>query len=97
MGIKFGKEYTDIIEDLKQAIGKIKGFYDFFEMTGEDWSELDADQQQDCLKTLADDIFYGLGSETSIQIGRGAVQHDPANHIIKVRDGDNLVSVIYLV
>jgi hypothetical protein len=97
VGVKFGREYTDIVADLVQALGKVNGVCDFFEMTQEEWAELNAEQQQECLKTLADDLFYGLGSESSLEIGEGVIQHDASNHILKVHDGDNLVSVIYLV
>lgn len=97
MGVKFGREYKDIMMDLTQAIGKVNGVYDLFEMTSEEWSGLDAEQQQECLKTLADDLFYGLGSESSLQMGEGAIQHDANNHIIKVHDGNKLISVVHLV
>jgi hypothetical protein len=97
MGLKFGREYPDIMNDLAHAIGQLGGFYDVLEMAEEDWNELDSEQQQECLKTLADDIFYGLGSDPSIHIGAGVVRYDKDNHIIKVHNGDNLISVIYLV
>ncbi|MNH95171.1 hypothetical protein D3C73_478060 [compost metagenome] len=97
MGIKFGREYEDIIVDLKQALTMVDGFYDLFEMTLEDWSELDDEQQKECLQTLADDIFYGLGSDPEMNIGSGLLRHDPSRHVIQVHNGDNLVSVIYLV
>lgn len=97
MGIKFGREYSDIIKDLTRAIGQVDEFYDVLEMAQEDWNELDSEQQQECLKTLTDDIFYGLGSDPSMHVGAGVVRYDPDNHIIKVHNGDNLISIIYLV
>ncbi|UJF33592.1 hypothetical protein [Paenibacillus hexagrammi] len=97
MGIKYGREYKDIVNDFMRGIALVDGCYDLFEMSEEEWLELEPEEQEECLRTLADDIFYGLGSTPVMQVGIGSVRHDPDNHVIKVHDGEKLVSVIYLV
>ncbi|MEW9699287.1 hypothetical protein [Paenibacillus sp. SI8] len=97
MGIKFGREYKDIVADFMRGIALVDGFYDLFEMTEEEWQELSTEEQEECLRTLADDIFYGLGSAPVMEVGIGSVRHDPNNHVLKVHDGEKVVSVIYLV
>ncbi|OAS15533.1 hypothetical protein [Paenibacillus oryzisoli] len=97
MGIKFGREYKDIVTDFVRGIEMVNGFYELLEMSAEDWQELDESEQEECLRTLADDIFYGLGSTPVMQVGAGSVRHDAGNHVLKVHDGEKLVSVIYLV
>ncbi|OCT16169.1 hypothetical protein A8709_01620 [Paenibacillus pectinilyticus] len=97
MGIKFGREYKDIVTDFVRGIELVNGFYELLEMSAEDWQELDTEDQEQCLRTLADDIFYGLGSSPVMNVGAGSVRHDASNHVLKVHDGEKLVSVIYLV
>ncbi|MDD9270597.1 hypothetical protein ACFPES_26430 [Paenibacillus sp. GCM10023248] len=97
MGIKFGREYKDIVTDFVRGIEMVNGFYELLDMSADDWEQLEPNEQEECLRTLADDIFYGLGSSPVMQIGVGSVRHDPGNHVLKVHDGEKLVSVIYLV
>ncbi|MCY9661499.1 hypothetical protein P5G65_20380 [Paenibacillus chondroitinus] len=97
MGIKFGREYKDIVTDFVRGIAMVNGFYELLEMSADDWEELEPEEQEECLRTLADDIFYGLGNSPVMHVGAGSVRHDPSNHVLKVHDGEKLVSVIYLV
>jgi hypothetical protein len=97
MGVKFGREYNDIVEDLTTAIEQIENSYDFLEMSDEDWNELDKEQQTECLKTLADDVFFALGTNPRIQIGQGFLVYEKNKHIIKVNQSDNLVTIVNLV
>jgi len=97
MGIKFGREYTDIVEDLTDAVAQIDGSYELLEMESDDWRELTDEEQRDCLKTLADDIFYSLGADPELTVGAGVVRYDKEHHVLKVHHGEKLVSVIYLV
>jgi predicted fused transcriptional regulator/phosphomethylpyrimidine kinase len=97
MGVKFGREYADIIEDFYSAIRSIDRINEFFEMSEEDWQQLEAEDQNECVKTLADDIFYGLGTEPMIHVGGGVVVYDRDHHIIKVFNGEKIVHVVNLV
>lgn len=40
MGIEFRREYDLIIRELMDAVQKIEGFYEFFEMDQESWKAL---------------------------------------------------------
>lgn len=57
MGIKFGREYKDIVTDFVRGIEMVDGFYELLDMSADDWQELEQDEQEECLRTLADDIF----------------------------------------
>lgn len=96
MGVKFGREYNDIVNDLTTAIGQIRDCYDFFEMSEEDWTDMSSDEQAECLKTLADDVFFALGSDSTIQVGQGLLVYEKSKHIIKVDQGENIISLIQL-
>lgn len=97
MGVKFAREYEDIVEDLGRAIQRIEQFYKFFYMTDEDWGELPDDEQQACVKTLADDIFFALGSNRQISVGAGFVHYNADKHVLTVEDGRKIVTVVNLV
>ena len=97
MGVKFNREYNDIIGELASALGNMETCYKVLDMNAEEWSRLEAEDQQECLRTMADDIFYGLGTEPELVLESGSIQYDPGSHIIKVTVGDNLVHLIYLI
>ncbi|MGG2197377.1 hypothetical protein [Paenibacillus validus] len=97
MGVKFGREYKDIITDFADALQSASGCHDFLEMSAEDWGELEAEEREACMKTLADDLFYGLGTEGSMHVGNCVVTHDAKRHIIRVATGDSFTRIIHLV
>ncbi|PYI55463.1 hypothetical protein [Paenibacillus flagellatus] len=97
MGVKYNREYRDIVRDLGHAIGQIDNCYEAFEMERADWDALDREEQIEFMRTLADDIFYGLGTEPSIEVGEGKVQYDPSNHIIKVWTESQIVHLVKLI
>lgn len=97
MGVKHAREYADIITDLTAALGHIDNCNLLLEMSEEDWGELDNDEQRECLQTLADDVFYGLGSDPVIRMERSSFTYDKQSHTIRVSDGDKLVQVIRLI
>ena len=39
MGIKFGREYKDIVTDFVRGIEMVDGFYELLEMNADDWQE----------------------------------------------------------
>lgn len=96
MGIKFGREYSDIINDFTDALTGIGECYTFLEMSAEDWEEMNVSERQECMKTLADDLFYGLGAQTQMSIGDCLVTHDPKRHVIRIDHGDTFTRVIHL-
>lgn len=97
MGVRFNREYRDIVRDLGAALGQIDNCFSAFEMEQSDWDGLDREEQIEFLQTLADDIFYGLGSEPHIAIGEGKVQYDPTNHLIRVWTDSQIVHLIKLI
>ncbi|MVP02546.1 hypothetical protein [Paenibacillus lutrae] len=97
MGIKFGREYEDIIVDLVKGLDRVDGIYDFFEMAQTDWEELPEEERQECLRTLADDIFYGLGSEPLLQVADAKVRYLKDKHLIQIDHEDQVVTIVRLI
>jgi hypothetical protein len=98
VGVKFAREYEVIIEDLVQAIGEMPGCADLLEIDPEQWVELEEADRAECLRTLADDIFYGLGSEPVLPLGDGVITYDPSNHIIQVKyEDDKVIRIVHLI
>ncbi|RAV16759.1 hypothetical protein [Paenibacillus contaminans] len=97
MGVKYAREFSDIIEDLTTAIGNIEGCHVLLEMSDEDWGGLEIDERRDCLQTLADDVFYGLGSDPVMKFERTMFTYDKGSHTIRVSDGDKLIQVVRLI
>ncbi|MFS1511194.1 hypothetical protein VQL36_01970 [Chengkuizengella sp. SCS-71B] len=53
-------------------------------------------QQKECLKTLTDDVFYALGSNSQISLGQGAITYEKSKHRIKI-EVDNIINVVSLI
>ncbi|TBL81716.1 hypothetical protein [Paenibacillus thalictri] len=96
MGVKFGREYADIIDEMTEAVVQIEDIYSFFEMPEQDWQEMNAEEQRECIRTMADDLFYGLGADPVMEIGSGMVSYDKSKHILKVAQDDKVISIIRL-
>jgi hypothetical protein len=97
MGVRYGKEYDHIIDELIVAIGDMDQFYVLLEMTEADWVQLDDVEQRECLKTLADDVFFGLGADPLIHLGKNTILHDNNKHTIQISYGGKVTRIIYLV
>lgn len=97
MGVKFAREYNDIVKDLTNAIAQIQDCYTFFEMTKEDWESLNESEQKECIETMSDDVFFALGTNENVEIGRGKLTYDADKHRIKVDQGENVVTVVHLI
>jgi len=96
MSIKYSRDYDKILDDLSRAIATIPQFYEAFEMDTETWTELDEDDKNVCLRTLADDVFYMLGAEPSASVSTGTAEYDPGHGIIKITADPGLVHVVAL-
>ncbi|MCR8642602.1 hypothetical protein NV379_07990 [Paenibacillus sp. N1-5-1-14] len=97
MGVKFGREYSDIQKELTAAISKITDVHVFLEMEAADWDLLAEDEQLECIGTLTDDLFYALGTEPVCHVGSGSVRYDHERHVIIVRSSGGLATVISLI
>ncbi len=97
MGVRFAREYPEINADLRQALLQVGKVYEFFEMEESDWLSLDETEKTDCVGTLADDVFYGLGTDPRLQIGEGTVIYDKEHHVITVENAERTVFVVRLI
>lgn len=97
MGVRYNREYRDIVNDLGNALSQIGDCYEAFEMERVDWEQLDEGEKSEFVRTLADDLFYGLGTEPSIEVGGGKVQYDPVNHVIKVSTESRVTHIVKLI
>lgn len=97
MGVKFGREYEDIMSELSDALVRMDNVHDSFEMNAEEWQQLVDEERTECIRTLADDLFYALGADPVIYVGAGKVIYDREHHIIKLVITDKEVQLIYLV
>ncbi|GIP40023.1 hypothetical protein J31TS4_33030 [Paenibacillus sp. J31TS4] len=97
MGVKFGREYEDIIHDLSMAMADLGNCHEFFEMSGDDWGQLEEEERKDCIATLADDVFYGLGAEPTMSLGACQFHYDRQNHLIKIFSEEKVIHMVRLV
>lgn len=84
MGVKFNRQYEEIVEELTDALLDIEGCHEFFEMEQEEWAAMKPKERRECLRTLSDDLFYGLGTETFIELGDSIITWHRQNHTITV-------------
>ncbi|TJY40752.1 hypothetical protein E5161_16530 [Cohnella pontilimi] len=96
MTIRYTRAYDRILDDLSNALATIPKFYEAFEMNDTDWNELDDNEKDVCIRTLADDVFYLLGAEPSAAVSTGSAEYDAGHGVIKVTAGPQLVHVVSL-
>lgn len=97
MGVKHGRDYSEILSELTEAVGRISDGYVFFEMEQEEWRELPQESKLEVWEALAEDLFYALGNEPVIQVGSGVVIYDKETHRINILLGDeDLASVVLI-
>jgi len=84
MGVKFNREYNEIIEELTDALLDIEGCHDIFEMSVEDWTQMKKRDRRELIKTLSDDLFYGLGADAFIELGDSMITYHKENHTITI-------------
>lgn len=96
MAISYTRSYDHILDDLSRALSTVPRFYEAFEMGDEDWAGLSNDERDVCTRTLADDLFYVLGTEDSADVGQGTAEYDSGHSVIKIIADSQLVHVISL-
>ncbi|MFC6647571.1 MULTISPECIES: hypothetical protein [Paenibacillus] len=97
MGVKHGRDYSEILVELTGAVGRIADGYIFFEMESEEWANLPEESKQEVWEALAEDLFYALGNEPVIQVGSGVVMYDKETHRINILLGDEDLASVVLV
>ena len=93
MGVRFGREYPDIVQEVAVALENVDGLNDFLNMDAEQWHSLDAKDRWECVRTISDDVFYALGQEPTLTIGSGYSEFDAKRHVLKVYDGSKVTIV----
>lgn len=96
MAITYTRTYDHILDDLSRAITTVPQFYEAFEMEADDWESLNKDEREVCIRTLADDLFYVLGTESSTVIGTGTAEYDASHSVIKITASPQLVHLVSL-
>lgn len=97
MGVRHAREYADILKDLTAAVGEIDSSYTFFEMEPEEWEALTAEDRNEVMEALADDVFFGLGEDPVIAVGNGVITYNNKHHIIEVSQGEKVTQIIRLI
>ncbi|SFF24747.1 hypothetical protein SAMN04487969_12015 [Paenibacillus algorifonticola] len=97
MGVKHAREYADILKELTTAVSAIEGSYSFFEMEKEEWEALGEEEKHEVMEALADDVFFGLGEQSIIEVGLGKVSYHAKHHVIEVAQGDNVTHMVRLI
>ncbi|HEY5560603.1 MAG TPA: hypothetical protein VIK72_02415 [Clostridiaceae bacterium] len=96
MGVKYYKEYVEIIEHFASGIMRIDDFYKFFDMTLEDWNLSSKADRIAFARTMADDLLYALGNEAEIELGGGSVKYVQEEFLIKIFNKNKFVCEISL-
>lgn len=97
MGVKHGRDYSEILKDLTQAVGRISDGYVFFEMEEDEWEALPQESKLEVWEALAEDLFFALGNEPVIQVGSGVVIYDKETHRINILLGEEDLASVVLV
>lgn len=96
MGLKFTREYDEIIDDFAEGIKNFNNFYEFLNMDENIWNEMPQEQQQEIIKTLADDLFYALGNDKIIDLGSDIIKYLSYENCIVISNSRNEVFRINL-
>jgi hypothetical protein len=97
VGVKHGRDYSEILVELTGAVGRISDGYIFFEMEPEEWENLPEESKLEVWEALAEDLFYALGNEPVIKVGSGVVMYDKETHRINILLGDEDLASVVLV
>ncbi|HCW03279.1 MAG TPA: hypothetical protein DGK91_01310 [Clostridium sp.] len=96
MSLKFSREYKRIIDELASALLVIEDIYSFLNMEKNIWEKFQDEERKELIKTLADDIFYGLGQEPLMEIGEDKVQYSKEKNEIYIISKDNIIKTVKL-
>ncbi|MNB81454.1 hypothetical protein D3C75_282380 [compost metagenome] len=97
VGVKHGRDYSEILNELTEAVSRISDSYVFFEMEPDEWQELPQESKLEVWEALAEDLFYGLGNEPVIHVGSGVVIYDKETHRINILLGEQDLASVVLV
>jgi hypothetical protein len=97
MGVRFNREYEDILADLSGVLAQLPASAEFVEMEQADWLNLSPKTRKEMALTIADDLFFALGEEPTISFGDLKIQHDANSHRIFVQTQNGDTHIIKLV
>ena len=96
MGVKFLREYEDITAEIVNLLTEIPDIYTFLDMPEDTWKYLSKLKKSKYLETLADDLFFALGSEPSFEIGSGKIVHNKEEFCLDVYSSDTKLGSVQL-
>ena len=82
MGVRFNREYEDILKDFTEALASIEDSAAFVEMEVSEWKQLKPIIRKEIAQTIADDLFFALGEDAIIDFGQTKAVYDPTSHEI---------------
>lgn len=97
MGVKHGRNYDEILQEFTTAVGQITDCYEFFEMEQDEWEQLPEEGKKEVLEALAEDLFYGLSTDSIINVGSGVVIYDRDIHRINILIGEEEITFVSLI
>ena len=97
LGVKYNREYKDIINELSKVIQNIDNFYEFIMIETADWINLNKVEQDEIVNTIADDIFFALGSENIVKLGNGLIKYNAEMNVVEVYKQDKHIEAIKLI
>lgn len=84
MGVKFTREYNNIISDLTDLLININDIYILFEMPKDIWKDTNETEKRNYIETLADDIFFALGNEPEFNMDFGKIIYNAKQYTLEV-------------
>jgi hypothetical protein len=97
MGVRFNREYPDILADLTSVLAQLPAIAEFVEMEQSDWLKLSPKTRKEMAETIADDLFFALGEEPTIALGDLTIQYDSSLHRIFIQKQNSEVHIIKLI
>jgi hypothetical protein len=84
MGVRFNREYEEILKDFSTALASLEDSAEFVEMDVNDWHKLSEKERLAIAQTVADDLFFALGEDPILEFGNTKVIYDPAFHDLTI-------------
>ena len=97
MGVRFNREYPEILADLSAILTQLPASAEFVEMDQADWLNLSPKTRKEMAETIADDLFFALGDEPTITFGELTVQYDSNLHRIFIHSSNGETHIVKLV
>jgi hypothetical protein len=97
LGVRFNREYEDILLDFSAALAELEDSAAFVEMSIADWRKLKPKERIEIAQTVADDLFFALGDEPVLSFGDTQVVYDNQLHRLSIIKSDKSTVVINLI